>query len=92
MDTSTVQIHVDDTVEEIELPADVLSYLAEDSDSQASTVADLLIVDVTHRLHGAVHHAQGDADEEAAALESEMLEVFEARFGASFGELTGHDH
>lgn len=92
METTTVQIHVDDAVEEIDLPAGVLPFLAEESSSKASTVADLIIVDVTHRLHGAVHHTEEGADEETAELEEAMLDVFESRFGATFGELTGHQH
>lgn len=92
MDTATVTIRVDGSEESVELPSDVFSFLAEESQSPASTAADLLVLDCTHRLHAQAHHADGEPDESLLELESEMREQFEARFGASFAELTGHQH
>lgn len=92
METTTVRIAVEDGEEEIELPAGVLEVLGEGGQASAETVGDLLAVDCTHRLHGLVHHGDGEPDPRARELEGAMRESFEDRFGASFAELTGHEH
>ena len=44
------------------------------------------------RIHATVHHSEGEVDPQIERLEELTMELFEERFGASYGELTGHDH
>lgn len=92
METTDVQIAVDDSEETIGLPADVLSFFGGGEQPAAETVGDLLIVDCAHRLHGHVHHGEEAADPRIEEAERSMRELFEERFGASFAEVTGHAH
>lgn len=92
METRRVRIEIAGEDDEVELPAGVLEYLADDSQPPARTAGDLLMVDCTHRLHAEAHHTEGDADDGLLVLEEAMRDRFESRFGSSFTELTGHEH
>lgn len=92
MESDTIRITIDDDAEEVELPIAVLEYLADGSQPPAQTAGDLLVVDCTHRLHAEAHHTESEPDGEVLELEEAMRDHFEARFGASFSELTGHEH
>ncbi len=92
MESATIQITIDDDAEEVELPTGALEYLADGSQPPAQTAGDLLVVDCTHRLHAEAHHTEGEVDDDVLELEETMRDHFEARFGASFSELTGHEH
>ncbi len=92
METERVRIEIGGEDDEVELPGGVLDYLADGSQTPARTAGDLLMVDCTHRLHAEAHHTEGETDEDLLALEEAMRERFEARFGSSFSELTGHEH
>ncbi|WP_276272323.1 DUF7545 family protein [Haloarcula litorea] len=92
-DTVTLTVEGEEESEELTVPADLLDMLREQPDeSDAQVVGDIAMFGLAQRIHGAVHHSQGDADEEIAELETLTLDLFEKRFGASFAELTGHDH
>jgi len=80
-ETVTVTVEADDeSTDEFEVPTALLELL--------SDCLNLL----AQRIHGAVHHAQGEPSEEVQAIEEQTMDIFEDRFGATFGELTGHDH
>lgn len=92
MDTSTVTIRIDDAEDQVELPTELFELFTEDSQSPAGAATDLMVLDYTHRLHAQVHHSDGEVDQQIIDLEADMRDRFEQRFGASFGELTGHQH
>ena len=82
----------DDSTDEVEIPATLLEMLAEDEQPTAAVIGDLALFSCAQRVHGAVHHGHSEPDDELVAVESETMELFEERFGASFAELTGHSH
>lgn len=93
METSTtVSISIDGTEDTLELPEGIIDVFASDDQSSAEAVGDLVLVDMTHRLHGLVAHSGGSPEPELVELEAALQEQFEERFGASFAELTGHSH
>ncbi|MFC6864929.1 hypothetical protein ACFQGE_15860 [Halomicroarcula sp. GCM10025817] len=92
-DTVTLTIETDDATDELTVPADLLEILREEpGESDPQVIGDLAMFGLAQRIHSAVHHAQGEPDAEIAALEEQTLDLFEERFGTTFGELTGHDH
>ncbi|MCL9813789.1 DUF7545 family protein [Natranaeroarchaeum aerophilus] len=92
-ETVTVTVEADDeSVDEFEVPAALLDLLSEGEEPAATVVSDMAMISLAQRIHGAVHHAQGEPDDEIQAIEEQTMELFEARFGATFAELTGHDH
>ncbi|MFC6976091.1 hypothetical protein ACFQL1_17590 [Halomicroarcula sp. GCM10025709] len=92
-DTVTLTIETADATDELTVPSGLLEILREQPDeTDPQVVGDIAMFGLAQRIHGAVHHGQGEVDDEIAALEESTLELFEERFGASFGELTGHDH
>ncbi len=91
-DTVTITLESANGTDELTLPSAILDMLREDTESDAAIVGDVAMFGVAQRVHGAVHHGQGEVDEELEAVERATLDLFEERFGASFGELTGHDH
>lgn len=91
-DTLTLRIESDDDSEELEVPAGLLDDLAEEGQSPPAVVGDVALFGLAQRVHGAVHHAQGEPDEDLVATEAVTMELFEERFGTTFGEMTGHSH
>ena len=92
-DTVTLTIEADDgTVDELTVPESLLAMLREDEESAPEIVGDIAMFGLAQRIHGAIHHAQGDVSPEIEDAEAITMELFEERFGATFGELTGHDH
>lgn len=90
--TEMIWIESSDGEDEIELSADLLGMLAEGDQSAAEVVGDLAVFGCAQRVHGAVHHSEDDPDEELKVVEEVTMELFEDRFGASYGEMTGHRH
>lgn len=82
----------DGTTDTLTVPANALKMLTEGNEPPAAVVGDLALLTIAQQLHGAVHHGRGEPDEELEQAEAEAMEAFEARFGASFGEVTGHSH
>lgn len=76
----------------IELPAGFTDVFAEGDESPPEVIGDIAMLSATQQIHSVLHHGHGDVSDELEAIEQAMLEQFEARFGQSFAEMTGHDH
>lgn len=93
VETSTFTIAAPDGSEsEVTLPPGLLEQIVGGDRSDAEALGDVVSLAVAQHAHGTVHHAHGEPDDELLELESAMMELFEARFGRSFGEVTGHSH
>ncbi|WP_135535119.1 MULTISPECIES: hypothetical protein [Halostella] len=92
-DTITITVESsDDGTDEITLPENLIEMLSEGEEDAATVVSDIAMFGCAQRIHGAIHHSQGEPSQEIQDVESETMELFEERFGATFEELTGHDH
>lgn len=91
-DTVTLDIEGPDGADELRLPAGLIDILADDDQTAADVVGDLAMFGCAQRIHAGVHHAQGEVDEDVAALEEPTMARFEERFGVSYGEASGHQH
>ena len=91
-DSVVLTIEGPDGEDEVTLPARLLDMLAEGDESSARVVGDLAMFGCAQRAHGAVHHGEGEADEELQAVEETTMELFEERFGMTYAEATGHHH
>ncbi|WP_137287338.1 DUF7545 family protein [Halorussus salinisoli] len=79
--------------EDLTLPKGVVDLLREDeSETDTEVLGDLTMLSFAQQAHALVHHAQQEPDEEVLANEEKTMELFEERFGQSFGEMTGHSH
>lgn len=92
-DTVTLTIEADDgTVDELTVPTDLLDLLREDDETAPEMIGDIAMLGLAQRIHAATHHAQGEPSPEVQDVEGITMDLFEERFGATYGELTGHDH
>lgn len=91
-DAVLIEIEGPDGDSEVTLPSALLEMLAEDDQSAADVVGDLALFGCAQRIHATVHHGEGEVDEELAAIEETTMDLFENRFGVSYGEATGHQH
>ena len=91
-ETVTLTIEGEDDTDELTVQSELLYLLRENDETDPAVVGDIAMFGLAQRIHGAVHHGQGEADQGIQDLEQLTLELFEERFGATFGELTGHDH
>lgn len=92
-DTTQVTVETDAATDEIELPAEILELYREDQDeTDAQIAADMLVMAFTERAHALAHHGEGEEMAEIEDIESEMMDAFEARFGVTYAEATGHSH
>jgi hypothetical protein len=93
-DTDTVELSIDgdDGDDTLTLPAELVDMLREGDESAAQVVGDLAMFGCAQRIHATVHHAEGGVDPQLEAVEELTMDLFEKRFGASYGELTGHQH
>jgi hypothetical protein len=90
--TTTVTIDAaDGSTDEVSVPRGLLGMVATPDQTQAETVGDVLLLSFASRAHNAVHHGE-DPDEELEAQEAHVMDLFEDRFGVTFGEATGHQH
>lgn len=92
VESTTIEIAVDDTTAELSLPDGVIEMFTGEGQEPADAVADLLTMAYTERLHGAVAHSAEEPSDALAAIEANMRDRFEERFGATFAEVTGHQH
>ena len=92
-DTVTLTLESEEDVDELTVPVPLVDMLREsDEETVPEVVGDIALMGLAQRIHGAVHHAEGEPNERIADVEELTMELFEDRFGATFGELTGHDH
>ena len=91
-DTVTLTVESEEGSDEVTLPADLLDLLKEGDETPAEVVGDLAMMGCAQRIHATVHHSGGEVDPTIERLEELTMELFEERFGASYGELTGHSH
>ncbi|SDR35969.1 DUF7545 family protein [Natronobacterium texcoconense] len=91
VDTITVSIDADDSTDEVTIPAGLVDLVAEGDQTSAETIGDVTLLSFASRAHHIVHHGDG-ADEELEAQEERIMDLFEERFGVTFGEATGHQH
>jgi hypothetical protein len=91
-ETVTLSIEGDAETDEVTLPVGMLDLLREADESDAEVVGDLALFSCAQRIHATVHHAEGGDTERYRAIEERTMALFEERFGATYGELTGHDH
>jgi hypothetical protein len=88
----TFTVDGDDGSSELTVPDALLDVLREGDESGADVVAEVALMGLTNRAHMMVHHGEGEVDDDVAAAEERALELFEERFGMTFGEATGHSH
>lgn len=91
-DTVTLYIEGDEDADEVTLPVEMLDLMREADESNAEIVGDLALFSCAQRIHATVHHAEGGDTERYEAIEERTMDLFEDRFGATYAELTGHDH
>jgi len=91
-ETVTLTIEGEGDEDELTVPSDLLDLLRESDETDPAVVGDIAMFGLAQRIHGAVAHGEGEPDQQIQDLETLTLELFEERFGASFAELTGHDH
>ncbi|AEH37029.1 MULTISPECIES: DUF7545 family protein [Halopiger] len=92
VETITVSITADDeTTDDVTVPAGLVDLVAEGDQTSAETVGDIVLLSFASRAHHMVHHGQG-GDEDLEAQEERIMDLFEERFGVTFGEATGHQH
>jgi len=91
-DSVTLRIEGPDANDDVTLPAGLLEMLAEGDETDAEVVGDLALFGCAQRIHATVHHQEGEADERLQAIEETTMDLFEERFGMTYGEATGHQH
>ena len=96
MADDTVTLRIDgegeNNSDEVTLPSEMLDLMREGDEVDAEIVGDLALFSVAQRIHATVHHAEGGDTEEFEEIEAKTMELFEDRFGATYAELTGHQH
>jgi hypothetical protein len=91
-ETETVTLTTDDAEEEIEVSTALVDALNEGGETVPAVVADIAMLGLAQQAHAVVHHSHGEPDDDLAAAEELTMELFEERFGQSYGEMTGHQH
>lgn len=93
IETTTVRIESEDgDTDELTLPRELLTMVDEGGQTDAEIVADVAMLSFASRIHHLVAHGQGEPDETVQAIEEDVMDRFEERFGMTFAEATGHDH
>jgi hypothetical protein len=92
-DSLTLTIEATDgTTDSFAVPTTLVDRLSDGDEPAARVAADVAVMAFAGRAHALVHHGHGEADDALVAAETAMLEDFEARFGVSYAEATGHSH
>lgn len=92
VETTTISITADDgSTDDVTLPSGLIDLVAEGDQSSAETLGDVTLLSFASRAHHVVHHGE-ESDPELEAQEARIMDLFEKRFGVTFGEATGHQH
>ncbi len=91
-ETVTLTIDAESGSDELTVPAALVDLLSEGDQSAPEVVGDVALFGMAQRIHAAVHHSQDDSGEDLQDLEELTMDVFEDRFGMTYGEATGHSH
>ena len=91
-DTVTFRVEGETADDEVTIPTEMLDMLREDDEPDAEIIGDLALFSCAQRIHATVHHAEGGDTDQYRDIEEATMELFEERFGASYAELTGHQH
>lgn len=91
-ETLTLQIESEEDADHLEVPAALIDMLAEGDETPPEVVGDIALFGLAQRAHAAVHHAEGEPEEALVEAEAEAMDLFEDRFGMTYGEATGHSH
>ena len=91
-DTVRLSVEGEEDEDDVTLPVEMLDLMREAEESNAEIVGNLALFSCAQRIHATVHHAEGGDTERYEEIEARTMELFEDRFGASYAELTGHDH
>ena len=93
VETATYTIESPDgETDDLTVPTGLVDMLREEDEDGTEVLGDLAMLSLAQQAHAVVHHSQGGADAEAEAYEQKAMELFEERFGTTFGEMTGHSH
>ena len=82
----------DGDTDDVELPTGLVDVLSEQGDEPSTVVADIACMAFAQRAHAIVHHSEGETPADLGAVADSMEDIFEDRFGVTFGEATGHQH
>ncbi|OLZ40129.1 hypothetical protein A6E15_03655 [Natrinema saccharevitans] len=92
VETTTFSISSEDgATDDVTVPSGLVDLVAEGDQTDAETIGDVMLLSFASRAHHIVHHGE-DADPELEAQEERVMDLFEERFGVTFGEATGHQH
>jgi hypothetical protein len=92
-DTVAVRLETeDDGSDAIEVPRAIVEMLGEDNEDTTTVVGDLAMLGVAQQAHALVHHSNGETDPALEDAEELTMDLFEERFGQTYGEVTGHSH
>jgi hypothetical protein len=94
VETTTYTIESPDGgAEELTVPKGVVDALREDEgESDTAVLGDLAMLSLAQQAHALVHHGHEDPNDRILAAEEKTMDLFEERFGQTFGEMTGHSH
>ena len=91
VETITFTIESGADTDEVTIPASLVELLAEGDQPPAEVVSDVTLLSFASRAHHMVHHGEG-VESEIKDAEARIMELFEERFGVTYGEATGHQH
>lgn len=93
VETTTFTIEAPDgETDELTLPTGLVDLLRDEGETQTKVIGDMATLSMTQQAHALVHHSHGEVDEAVESYEAAALELFEERFGMTYGEATGHSH
>jgi hypothetical protein len=93
VDTETYTVEgPDGDTDSVELPAGLVDMLAEQGESKATVVGDVVLQAFAQQAHAVAHHSEGETPEDVREINERAEELFEERFGVSLAEATGHHH
>jgi len=92
-DTETYTVVGPDGEEDaVELPAGLVGTMAEQGESPARVVTDVVLQAFAQQAHAMAHHADGETPAEVAEMEETAADLFEERFGVPLSDAIGHSH